>query len=216
MRSYGTLDSVDRVINDNASYSEAVNNTTRRRSVISAMSEPYSPTPKPTIEGTVIDNVTITTPEVSGEALFDELYTPGTSTAISSKNKIQAIVDENGADAVLSAATALKKTIDFFTENEEIKSMATSKEQQERVTNDLMLSAIETISLSTATDPNSKALKDLATLMLDDAEFSLATSKGYSDKISKTPIIKDPGVSSATSGKVKFNTGTTSFSYLNN
>ena len=78
------------------------------------------------------------------------------------------------------------------------------------------LSAIETISLSTATDPNSKALKDLATLMLDDAEFSLATSKGYSDKISKTPIIKDPGVSSATSGKVKFNTGTTSFSYLNN
>ena len=216
LRSYGTLDSVDRVINDNASYSEAVNNTTRRKSVISAMSEPYSPTPKPTIEGTVIDNVTITTPEVSGEALFDELYIPGTSTAISSKNKIQAIVDENGADAVLSAATALKKTIDFFTENEEIKSMATSKEQQERVTNDLMLSAIETISLSTATDPNSKALKDLATLMLDDAEFSLATSKGYSDKISKTPIIKDPGVSSATSGKVKFNTGTTSFSYLNN
>ena len=216
LRSYGTLDSVDRVINDNASYSEAVNNTTRRKSVISAMSEPYSPTPKPTIEGTVIDNVTITTPEVSGEVLFDELYIPGTSTAISSKNKIQAIVDENGADAVLSAATALKKTIDFFTENEEIKSMATSKEQQERVTNDLMLSAIETISLSTATDPNSKALKDLATLMLDDAEFSLATSKGYSDKISKTPIIKDPGVSSATSGKVKFNTGTTSFSYLNN
>ena len=216
LRSYGTLDSVDRVINDNASYSEAVNNTTRRKSVISAMSEPYSPTPKPTIEGTVIDNVTITTPEVSGEALFDELYIPGTSTAISSKNKIQDIVDENGADAVLSAATALKKTIDFFTENEEIKSMATSKEQQERVTNDLMLSAIETISLSTATDPNSKALKDLATLMLDDAEFSLATSKGYSDKISKTPIIKDPGVSSATSGKVKFNTGTTSFSYLNN
>ena len=216
LRSYGTLDSVDRVINDNASYSEAVNNTTRRKSVISAMSEPYSPTPKPTIEGTVIDNVTITTPEVSGEVLFDELYIPGTSTAISSKNKIQAIVDENGADAVLSAATALKKTIDFFTENEEIKSMATSKEQQERVTNDLMLSAIETISLSTATDHNSKALKDLATLMLDDAEFSLATSKGYSDKISKTPIIKDPGVSSATSGKVKFNTGTTSFSYLNN
>ena len=216
LRSYGTLDSVDRVINDNASYSEAVNNTTRRKSVISAMSEPYSPTPKPTIEGTVIDNVTITTPEVSGEVLFDELYIPGTSTAISSKNKIQAIVDENGADAVLSAATALKKTIDFFTENEEIKSMATSKEQQERVTNDLMLSAIETISLSTATDPNSKALKDLATLMLNDAEFSLATSKGYSDKISKTPIIKDPGVSSATSGKVKFNTGTTSFSYLNN
>ena len=216
LRSYGTLDSVDRVINDNASYSEAVNNTTRRKSVISAMSEPYSPTPKPTIEGTVIDNVTITTPEVSGEALFDELYIPGTSTAISSKNKIQAIVDENGADAVLSAATALKKTIDFFTENEEIKSMATSKEQQERVTNDLMLSAIETISLSTATDPNSKALKDLATLMLDDAEFSLATSKGYSNKISKTPIIKDPGVSSATTGKVKFNTGTTSFSYLNN
>ena len=216
LRSYGTLDRVDRVINDNASYSEAVNNTTRRKSVISAMSEPYSPTPKPTIEGTVIDNVTITTPEVSGEALFDELYIPGTSTAISSKNKIQAIVDENGADAVLSAATALKKTIDFFTENEEIKSIATSKEQQERVTNDLMLSAIETISLSTATDPNSKALKDLATLMLDDAEFSLATSKGYSDKISKTPIIKDPGVSSATSGKVKFNTGTTSFSYLNN
>lgn len=216
LRSYGTLDSVDRVINDNASYSEAVNNTTRRKSVISAMSEPYSPTPKPTIEGTVIDNVTITTPEVSGEVLFDELYIPGTSTAISSKNKIQAIVDENGADAVLSAATALKKTIDFFTENEEIKSMATSKEQQERVTNDLMLSAIETISLSTATDHNSKALKDLATLMLDDAEFSLATSKGYSDKISKTPIIKDPGVSSATTGKVKFNTGTTSFSYLNN
>ena len=216
LRSYGTLDSVDRVINDNASYSEAVNNTTRRKSVISAMSEPYSPTPKPTIEGTVIDNVTITTPEVSGEVLFDELYIPGTSTAISSKNKIQAIVDENGADAVLSAATALKKTIDFFTENEEIKSMATSKEQQERVTNDLMLSAIETISLSTATDHNSKALKDLATLMLDDAEFSLATSKGYSDKISKTPIIKYPGVSSATSGKVKFNTGTTSFSYLNN
>lgn len=216
LRSYGTLDSVDRVINDNASYSEAVNNTTRRKSVISAMSEPYSPTPKPTIEGTVIDNVTRTTHEVSGEALFDESHIPGTSTAESSKNKIQAIVDENGADAVLSAATALKKTIDFFNENEEIKSMATSKEQQERVTNDLMLSAIETISLSTATDPNSKALKDLATLMLEDAEVSLATSKGYSDKISKTPIIKDPGVSSATSGKVKFNTGTDSFSYLNN
>lgn len=242
LRSYGTLDSLDtsinknisysetvnnengssilrsygRVINDNVSYSEAVNNTTHRKSVISAMSEPYSPTPKTTIEGTVIDNVTINTPEVSGEALFDESHIPGTSTAISSKNKIQVIVDENGADAVLSAATALKKTIDFFTENEEIKSMATSKEQQESVTNDLMLSAIETISLSTATDPNSKALKDLATLMLEDAEVSLATSRGHSDKISKTPIIKDPGVSSATSGKVKFNTGTDSFSYLNN
>lgn len=150
------------------------------------------------------------------------LFTNLNSTAIdgevanATRNQLQNIVNENGADAVLSAATALKKTINFFNDNEEIKSMATSKEQQEKAANDLMLSAIEKISLSTATDPNTKALKDLATVMLEDAEVSLATSKGYNDKISKTPIIKDPGVSSATSGKLNFNTGTDSFSYLNN
>jgi hypothetical protein len=211
-----TLNDNDASVNKNISYSEAVNNTTRRSSVISAISAPYSPVSKTTIDGSIIDNVTRTSPTISGKALFDELDKAVTSTAVSSTNKIQDIVIENGADAVLSAATALKKTIDFFSDNEEIKSMATSKEQQETVTNDLMLSALETISLSTATDPNSKALKDLATVMLEDAEFSLATSKGYSDKISKTPFVKDPGVSSATSGKLKFNTGTDSFSYLNN
>ena len=138
------------------------------------------------------------------------------STATQSTNKIQQIIVENGADAVLSAATALKKTIDYFIDNEEIKSMATSPEQRERVANSLMMSTIEKISLSTATDPNSKALKDLATVMIEDVEMSMATSKSSTDKISRGALIQDPGKSAATAADRKFNTGTDAFSYLNN
>ena len=125
------------------------------------------------------------------------------------------IVVENGADAVLSAATALKKTIDYFIDNEEIKSMATSSEQREKVANSLMMSTIEKISLSTATDSNSKALKDLAKVMIEDVEMSLATSNLSADKISREALIKDPGKSAATADR-KFNSGTDAFSYLNN
>jgi hypothetical protein len=138
------------------------------------------------------------------------------STATLTTNKIQQIVDENGADAVLSAATALKKTIDYFIDNEEIKSMATSPEQREKVANSLMMSTIEKISLSTATDSNSKALKDLAKVMIEDVEMSMATSKSSADKISRGALIKDPGKSAATAADRKFNTGTDAFSYLNN
>ena len=138
------------------------------------------------------------------------------STATQTTNKIQQIVNENGADAVLSAATALKKTIDYFTDNEEIKSIATSQEQREKVANSLMMSTIEKISLSTATDSNSKALKDLAKAMIDDVEMSLATSKKNTDKISRVALIKDPGKSAATAADRKINTGTDAFSYLNN
>lgn len=138
------------------------------------------------------------------------------STATLTTNKIQQIVDENGADAVLSAATALKKTIDYFIDNEEIKSMATSPGQREKVANSLMMSTIEKISLSTATDSNSKALKDLAKVMIEDVEMSMATSKSSSDKISRGALIKDPGKSAATAADRKFNTGTDAFSYLNN
>ena len=138
------------------------------------------------------------------------------STATQSTNKIQQIIVENGADAVLSAATALKKTIDYFIDNEEIKSMATSPEQREKVANSLMMSTIEKISLSTATDSNSKALKDLAKAMIDDVEMSLATSKKNTDKISRVALIKDPGKSAATAADRKINTGTDAFSYLNN
>jgi hypothetical protein len=138
------------------------------------------------------------------------------STATLTTNKIQQIVDENGADAVLSAATALKKTIDYFIDNEEIKSMATSPEQREKVANSLMMSTIEKISLSTATDSNSKALKDLAKVMIEDVEMSIATSKSSADKISRGALIKDPGKSAATAADRKFNTGTDAFSYLNN
>ena len=142
--------------------------------------------------------------------------TPSFSTATQSTNKIQQIIVENGADAVLSAATALKKTIDYFIDNEEIKSMATSPEQREKVSNSLMMSTIEKISLSTATDPNSKALKDLSKVMIEDVGMSLATSKESSDKISREVLIKDPGKSIATSADRKFNSGTNAFSYLNN
>jgi hypothetical protein len=138
------------------------------------------------------------------------------SSVTQTTNKIQQIVDENGADAVLSAATALKKTIDYFIDNEEIKSMATSPEQREKVANSLMMSTIEKISLSTATDSNSKALKDLAKVMIEDVEMSMATSKTSSDKISRGELIKDPGKSAATAADRKFNTGTNAFSYLNN
>ena len=138
------------------------------------------------------------------------------STATQTTNKIQQIVNENGAEAVLSAATALKKTIDYFTDNEEIKSIATSQEQREKVANSLMMSTIEKISLSTATDSNSKALKDLAKAMIDDVEMSLATSKKNTDKISRVALIKDPGKSAATAADRKINTGTDAFSYLNN
>lgn len=138
------------------------------------------------------------------------------STATQTANKIQQIVDENGAEAVLSAATALKKTIDYFVDNEEIKSMATSPEQREKVANSLMMSAIEKISLSTATDSNSNALKDLAKVMIEDVEMSMATSKSSSDKISRGALIKDPGKSAATAADRKINTGTSAFSYLNN
>ena len=142
--------------------------------------------------------------------------TPSFSTATQSTNKIQQIIVENGADAVLSAATALKKTIDYFIDNEEIKSMATSPEQREKVANSLMMSTIEKISLSAATDPNSKALKDLATVMIEDVEMSMATSKSSTDKISRGALIQDPGKSAATAADRKFNTGTDAFSYLNN
>ena len=142
--------------------------------------------------------------------------TSSLSTATQSTNKIQQIIVENGADAVLSAATALKKTIDYFIDNEEIKSMATSPEQREKVANSLMMSTIEKISLSTATDPNSKALKDLAKVMIEDVGMSLATSKESSDKISREVLIKDPGKSIATAADRKFNSGTNAFSYLNN
>ena len=125
-------------------------------------------------------------------------------------------IDENGADAVLSAATALKKTIDYFIDNEEIKSMATSSEQREKVANSLMMSTIEKISFSTATDSNSKALKDLAKVMIEDVEMSLATSNLSADKISRKALIKDPGKSAATAADRKFNSGTDAFSYLNN
>ena len=138
------------------------------------------------------------------------------SLATQTTNKIQQIVDENGADAVLSAATALKKTIDYFIDNEEIKSMATSSEQREKVANSLMMSTIEKISLSTATDSNSKALKDLAKVMIEDVEMSLATSNLSADKISREALIKDPGKSAATAADRKFNSGTDAFSYLNN
>ena len=138
------------------------------------------------------------------------------SLATQTTNKIQQIVDENGADAVLSAATALKKTIDYFIDNEEIKSMATSSEQREKVANSLMMSTIEKISLSTATDSNSKALKDLAKVMIEDVEMSLATSNLNADKISREALIKDPGKSAATAADRKFNSGTDAFSYLNN
>ena len=138
------------------------------------------------------------------------------SLATQTTNKIQQIVDENGADAVLSAATALKKTIDYFIDNEEIKSMATSSEQIEKVANSLMMSTIEKISLSTATDSNSKALKDLAKVMIEDVEMSLATSNLNADKISREALIKDPGKSAATAADRKFNSGTDAFSYLNN
>lgn len=138
------------------------------------------------------------------------------STATQSTNKIQQIIVENGADAVLSAATALKKTIDYFIDNEEIKSMATSPEQREKVADSLMMSTIEKIALSTATDPNSKALKDLATVMIEDVEMSMATSKSSTDKISRGALIQDPGKSAATAADRKFNTGTDAFSYLNN
>ena len=142
--------------------------------------------------------------------------TSSLSTATQSANKIQQIIVENGADAVLSAATALKKTIDYFIDNEEIKSMATSPEQREKVANSLMMSTIEKISLSAATDPNSKALKDLATVMIEDVEMSMATSKSSTDKISRGALIQDPGKSAATAADRKFNTGTDAFSYLNN
>ena len=94
--------------------------------------------------------------------------------------------------------------------------MATSPEQREKVANSLMMSTIEKISLSTATDPNSKALKDLAKVMIEDVGMSLATSKESSDKISREVLIKDPGKSAATAADRKFNSGTNAFSYLNN
>ena len=94
--------------------------------------------------------------------------------------------------------------------------MATSSEQREKVANSLMLSTIEKISLSTATDSNSKALKDLAKVMIEDVEMSLATSNLSSDKISREALIKDPGKSAATAADRKFNSGTDAFSYLNN
>ena len=94
--------------------------------------------------------------------------------------------------------------------------MATSPEQREKVANSLMMSTIEKISLSTATDPNSKALKDLATVMIEDVEMSMATSKSSTDKISRGALIQDPGNSAATAADRKFNTGTDAFSYLNN
>ena len=79
-----------------------------------------------------------------------------------------------------------------------------------------MMSTIEKISLSTATDSNSKALKDLAKAMIDDVETSLATSKKNTDKMSRGALIKDPGKSAATAADRKINTGTDAFSYLNN
>ena len=148
--------------------------------------------------------------------VLDDIVTKEVGTATQTTNKIQQIVNENGADAVLSAATALKKTIDYFTDNEEIKSIATSQEQREKVANSLMMSTIEKISLSTATDSNSKALKDLAKVMIEDVEMSLATSNLSSDKISREALIKDPGKSAATAADRKFNSGTDAFSYLNN
>lgn len=165
-----------------------------------------------------VENINTLSEATDGDTVLTSTIedTSSFSTATLTTNKIQQIVDENGADAVLSAATALKKTIDYFIDNEEIKSMATSPEQRDKVANSLMMSTIEKISLSTATDSNSKALKDLAKVMIEDVEMSMATSKTSSDKISRGALIKDPGKSAATAADRKFNTGTDAFSYLNN
>ena len=136
------------------------------------------------------------------------------SAATTSSTKISKIIDENGYEKVFSAATALKSTIEFFIENEQVKSVATSDEERKKLIDSLTASALEKIATSTATDPNSKVLQELASAIIDDVEVSAATSEEYSYKVSKTPYVSDPGFSQATTNKSAFNS--TAFNFLNN
>lgn len=136
------------------------------------------------------------------------------SAATTSSTKISKIIDENGYEKVFSAATALKSTIEFFIENEQVKSVATSDEERKKLIDSLTTSALEKIATSTATDPNSKVLQELAAAIIDDVEVSAATSEEYSYKVSKTPYVSDPGFSQATTNKSAFNS--TAFNFLNN
>lgn len=136
------------------------------------------------------------------------------SAATTSSAKINKIIDENGYEKVFSAATALKSTIEFFIENEQVKSVATSDEERKKLIDSLTTSALEKIATSTATDPNSKVLQELAAAIIDDVEVSAATSEEYSYKVSKTPYVSDPGFSQATTNKSAFNS--TAFNFLNN
>lgn len=136
------------------------------------------------------------------------------SAATTSSTKISKIIDENGYEKVFSAATALKSTIEFFIENEQVKSVATSDEERKKLIDSLTTSALEKIATSTATDPNSKVLQELAAAIIDDVEVSAATSEEYSYKVSKSPYVSDPGFSQATTNKSAFNS--TAFNFLNN
>ena len=104
--------------------------------------------------------------------------------------------------------------IEFFIENEQVKSVATSDEERKKLIDSLTTSALEKIATSTATDPNSKVLQELAAAIIDDVEVSAATSEEYSYKVSKTPYVSDPGFSQATTNKSAFNS--TAFNFLNN
>jgi hypothetical protein len=135
------------------------------------------------------------------------------SKATSSTNKIQEVIASNGAEAVFSAATTLKSTLDYIAESQDIKSMATSEEMRTQVVATLTQAALKNIATSTATDENSKALRDLANLIIDNAQASQATSVESASKVDKTAYVKDPGKSKATTGE-GFNS--TAFNFLNN
>lgn len=164
---------------------------------------------------TGISDASLSSATLSGNTIGDTGISDASfSAATTSSTKISKIIDENGYEKVFSAATALKSTIEFFIENEQVKSVATSDEERKKLIDSLTTSALEKIATSTATDPNSKVLQELAAAIIDDVEVSAATSEEYSYKVSKTPYVSDPGFSQATTNKSAFNS--TAFNFLNN
>jgi hypothetical protein len=95
---------------------------------------------------------------------LEELYK---STAAGSQERaIVSIIDETSAESVLSAATSIERTIKYIEDNEVIKSAATDKETIRLLKLHSMVSVLDNLASSTATDKDSLAVKKLAALAL--------------------------------------------------